>query len=137
LVSGTLEGALNDKASRVVATGTPVTIRYEGRITARPGASAWTASALRVLRYDAMTNVYVVDRNAETATFSKIEDAAVAFGSYSLTFRGVDPDQSLDFQLEAFISYPSERGDTSQALWGYVTPYVRVRDFHLLARRAR
>jgi hypothetical protein len=130
---GLLRGAASEKATRVVATGVPVTIRYHARIVARTaGEPAWSASSAHVLRYDSLKNVYLVDRNGSVAPYRSAEDAVLAFSSYAVSFRGVDTTIPFDCQLEAFISYPSEHGDTSQALWGYMTPYLRVRDCNRL-----
>jgi hypothetical protein len=138
VVSGVLRGAASEKVTRVVATGAPVTIRYDGRIVGRAaGDPSWKASSARVLRYDSLKNVYLVDRDGAQVQFRNAEDAVLTFSSYAVVFHGVDSSRAFDCQLEAFISYPSDHGDTSQALWGYVTPYLRVGDCNQLLRAGR
>src|SRR5262245_19639380 len=64
VVAGNLRGALSEKAARVVATGAPVTIRYEGRLTSKEGGGATRQStAVRVLRYDVLKETYVVEQH--------------------------------------------------------------------------
>ncbi len=134
---GVLHGAASEQVVRVVATGTPVILRFDGKLVGRgDGARSWSASTTGVLRFDALKNVYLVDRDGAVREYRDVGDAFAAWSSYAVVFRGADAARAFDCEAEAFVSYPSERGDTRQALWGHVTPYLRVRECERLLRKS-
>jgi hypothetical protein len=134
VVHGTLRGALTTKVARVAETGTPVVVRFRGRLS---GAGRSSRSRdVRILRHDAIARAWIVRTSGGERRFEARDPAARLWASYVLSFQGIDPRAPLTLEVEAEVTYEGGLGDRGAggALWDHGRPFLRVSDAQGLVR---
>lgn len=127
VVEGVLEGAITESVHSVLDTGTPVEIRYQGRLQAADRVLNSVDSA--TLRHDSLTGAFLVERGATHLSFPTLEEAAREATRYRLAF--ADPGKGpLDLEVEASLHHPRglDLPGAAAALWDHRTPYLRIRN---------
>jgi hypothetical protein len=121
VVEGALEGAITPEVQRVLETGTPVEIRYTGRLQK----VEVTDSA--VLRHDSLSGAWLVERNGTRSTVATLEEASAHASRYRVSFPDPGPGP-LELEIEASLHHPGglDVPAADAALWNHRTPYLRI-----------